>query len=525
MKKQISEFTLESIGDFLAQYAERSDSVYWLSSPDFSRIVYVSPAYETIWGRSIDTLYADPKSWSDALVLEPGKSYNPIAAMAEKIAKDGANARYDENYRIWRPDGQIRWIMDHGFPVYDKQGNCCGVTGIATDITEIKEAEYALDAAKQRAESANRSKTEFLANITHELRTPLNGILGNTELLKNSEHLTTEEKEQLEAIEYSGSHLLSLIDELLDVTSVETGNIHLNNEDFNLHDVFHRVEKQCQALTNKKGLQLVSDNDNAIPKLTGDAKKLQQVIINLIGNAIKFTPSGKITFTSSLIIKTERTCQFEISVSDTGVGIPSDKLGFIFEKFSQLENKLDKTAQGFGLGLAITRNIIEKMGGNISAKSKINCGTTFTINVELPVANAKISTHSSKLPNIKILVVEDHPINQKIIISMLEKLGAQVDAFFDAQSTLDAFKKGYYDIILTDINLPDLSGCELSKKLHRIEPELPILAVTAHSHQEIKREAYEAGINEVLEKPLTQQLLLEKVGAWLPTTNDVKTVH
>ncbi len=142
-------FTLDSIGEFLQQYAEKSSSVYWLSSPDFDRIVYVSPAYESIWGRKPEELYENPASWLDALVLEPGEVYNPIANMAKEIGREGGHARLDETYRIWRPDGVIRWILDQGFPVYDNNGNCCGVTGVATDITHVKEAQRALEIAKK----------------------------------------------------------------------------------------------------------------------------------------------------------------------------------------------------------------------------------------------------------------------------------------------------------------------------------------------------------------------------------------
>lgn len=516
MIKQIKEFTLDSIGEFLSQYAEKSESVYWLSSPNFEKIVYVSPAYEKIWGRKIPELYSNPPSWLDALVLEPGEQYNPIAEMAEKIAKHGSEARFEETYRIWRPDGEIRWILDHGFPVYDKNGNCCGVTGVATDITKSKQVEIALQAAKQRAESANKSKTDFLAKITHELRTPLNGILGNTELLEGAKNISTEQHDKINLIKSSGQHLLSLINELLDIATLESGKINLEQSPLSLTRLVNEIFKECAVIAEQKNLQLKYEYDENIPDIIGDKKRLKQIIINLVSNAIKFTQSGWIKISLKQIKIHNSTLTFDICVTDTGVGIPEDKQDFIFDKFNQVDDGLAGRSEGFGLGLAISREIIEAMGGNIVVSSRLNKGSTFTINLTLPIhQSTENKTDASAMPHqCHILVVEDHPINLKVVVSMLDRLNCTYDSAVDGKSALSLAKNNYYDLILTDISLPDIDGCEVARSIREDNQETPIIAVTAHTNADTKREVYTSGINDIIHKPITQKILQEKISAW-----------
>lgn len=512
--KQIKEFTLDSIGEFLSQYAEKSESVFWLSSPDFERIVYISPAYETIWGRKATDLYTNPSSWLDALVLEPGEQYNPITAMAEKIAQHGSEARFEETYRIWRPDGEIRWIMDRGFPVYDKHGNCCGVTGVANDITQSKQVEDALKAAKSRAEFANKSKTDFLAKITHELRTPLNGILGNTELLEDAENITILQKDTLNSIETSGKHLLSLIDELLDIATLESGRIELEQKTFVLNDMLQNVYKQCSIIANKKGLPLYLDCNEKPQHVVGDEKRLKQIIINLVSNAAKFTHSGHIIIKLTLINTSDKKCTFQINVIDTGIGIADDKLDYIFEKFNQVDDGLAGRSDGFGLGLAISREIIEKMNGHIKVVSKVNHGTSFTIELTLPNITEQPNTENKEFLSRHILLIEDHPINQKVAVAMLQKLNCSVDCATDGNTALKMFKNNRYDLILTDISLPDIDGCEVTRRIRSENADIPIIAVTAHTNSATKRTVYESGANDLINKPIVQAVLKEKLLAW-----------
>ena len=177
---------LLKLGGFLSQLANKSEHVYWLSSPDFEKIEYISPAYEIIWGRKVEELYQNPEKWITFLHPDDAKNHHPIMAMKEQIEKLGESARYREDYRIIRPDGTIRWIMDRGFPIYDEEGVCCGVTGVALDVTKEKEFEIALSTAKEKAEAANRAKTQFLANMSHDMLSPLSGILLAAETIRET---------------------------------------------------------------------------------------------------------------------------------------------------------------------------------------------------------------------------------------------------------------------------------------------------------------------------------------------------
>jgi PAS domain S-box-containing protein len=520
MSELIKKFTLDSIGEFLQQYAERSENVFWLSSPDFQRIVYISPAYEKIWQRKIKDLYNNPTSWLDALVLDPGQEYNPIASMAEKIAQEGPNARFEETYRIWCPNGEIRWIMDHGFPIYDLEGNCCGVTGVATDITASKEIEFSLEAAKLRAEIANKSKTEFLAKITHELRTPLNGILGNIDLLKEATNLTEAQREYLTIVGASGSHLLSLINELLDISTLESGKMVLDIQVFSIKELLEDIYHQNKVIAENKGLQLILDIDDKTPEVLGDSKRLKQIIINLIGNAIKFTARGTIKIEQSIANLTNENCNLIIKVKDSGIGIPDGKLDYIFEKFSQIDGGLTRNKDGFGLGLAISREIIEAMQGTISVYSQIKKGTTFTVNLTLPLTqnNTSSTTHLAKPCN--VLLIEDNIINQKVAVAMLTKIKCSVDVVENGHTALEKFANNHYDIVLTDISLPDIDGCEVTKLIRQQNKDIPIIALSAHTNLEIKRAAFDAGVNDFLSKPITQDTLSEKIYTWQQQVNE-----
>lgn len=507
MVKQITQFSLHAIGEFLEQYAEKSNDVYWLSSPDFQRIIYVSPAYEKIWGRKVVDLYTNPQSWNNALVNIPA-DYNPVVAMADRVAKEGSAARYDELYQIKRPDGEIRWILDRGFPIYDTQGNCCGVTGVATDITESKQAEEELKLAKEQAEFASTAKTEFLAKVSHELRTPLNGILGNLEILKNHSIGTSEQDDCIHNIELSSRHLLSLVKDLLDISALTTGRIELDPEPFDLTTTLQDIYNELLTLTQNKGLQFNIKVDSRIPsRLLGDVRRIRQIIINIIGNAIKFTRSGEIKLTTKLIKLNDTICEVNITISDTGIGIPTNKLDIIFEKFKQIDSSYSRQNEGFGLGLAICKEIVGKMDGTIQVSSKLNEGSQFSINLPFAI-------HKNKLVPIKnchVLLIEDNLINQTVALHFLKAAGCTSDVANNGKEALEKFTQHHYNIILSDLSLPDIDGFAIARYVRNKNPTIPIIAITAHSDDETRLAALGAGMNAVLHKPLTAQSLIEKI--------------
>ena len=508
---ELSELTqtnlnLETLSFFLSHYAEKSDNVYWLSNPDFSSIVYISPAYEKIWGRKSTELINRPGLWLEALVLEKGAHYNPIEVMANKIATEGSKARFDEIYRIWRPDGEIRWILDKGFPIYNTQGQCTGVTGVATDITTIKLSEEALINAKKRAEQANRAKSDFLTSITHELRTPLNGLLGNLELIKEDKSNLSDET--INVMQSSTQHLLDLIDDLLDVSQLEAGKIDIKSSPLSIHDLLTSVCQQCSSLAKKKNIMLELNIPDNIPSLIGDEKRLRQVIINLIANAIKFTSqNGHVSLNCKNIEVTNDNCNLQISVEDNGIGIPNEMIKTIFKKFSQVSTGLNRKSGGFGIGLAICKEIIDRMNGRIMVRSKLKRGSEFTIKLTLPLERVRHAKLTQNHTEYNVLLIEDHPVNQKVAAAMLKSLNCNADIASDGLTGIKLHTEKNYDFILTDISLPDIDGCEVTRKIRETNHNIPIIAVTAHTDNETKQKCFDAGVNDIIYKPITKSML------------------
>ncbi len=377
--KERDYLSLEAIANFLAKMAEKSESVYWLSSPDFNRIAYISPAYEKIWGRSRDVLYTEPEIWITYLHPEDVQNYHPIHAMADRIAQKGAMARYEENYRIVRPDGEVRWIMDRGFPIYDENGQCCGVTGVAVDVTKDKQAEEALRKAKEAAELANQLKIEFMRNMEHDIRTPFNGILALSKILWESE-LDPERKELLGDITHSAKDLLDYCNSILDFSRIELGNLLKIEKKFNLKKLVDGIIAIETPAAKLKNLKLILNYPENIPLMVlGDSYRLQRILINLISNAIKFTHEGEVLLEIQLAkFLNEKKVIIKFIVKDTGIGIPEEKQNLIYEKFTRLNPSNKGMYKGTGLGLSIVKQFIEEMDGEIELKSELGKGSIFT---------------------------------------------------------------------------------------------------------------------------------------------------
>lgn len=542
-----NQLTLTDIGSFLERLAERSESVYWLSSPDFKGIQYISQAFEKIWGRSRDILYTEPELWITYLHPDDVKNYHPIHAMADRIQKSGALARYEENYRIIRPDGEVRWIIDRGFPIYDDKGKCCGVTGVAVDVTREKQAEEALRQAKEAAEAANNAKTEFLANMRHDIRTPLTGIIGFANLIR-------EETKNANIAEYadnmlaSSNALLEFLNEILEAIRVTSGEVPLLKKKFDLKAKSQSVIDLYQAKAQEKKLSLTLDYDPTIPKyLLGDSKRLHRILVELIANALNFTTQGWIDVTVTLAQKNDQIIVVKIAVADSGIGIPVSQQEEVFVRFKRLTPAYEGIYKGVGLGLTIVKQFIDDLNGEIYVESEANKGTVFTCLIPLKVAlldndfgidhqEAPESlpmgskTTSKPLVNItlaknkptatRILLVEDQVVAAKVTEIMLNKLGCTVDIAANGQAALTQFKQQDYDLILMDVGLPDISGYAITQQIREWESpfdkHVPIVALTAHIETEEKQACIEAGMDAVLSKPLLKETAVDILNAFLP---------
>jgi PAS domain S-box-containing protein len=522
---------LEEASRFFRFFADKIQSVFWVRDTRCNKQIYLSPAYETIWGRPREALYQNPDSWIESLVPEDQEGPHKAENLVEALENED-EAQAEKRYRIIRPDGEIRWIKDTSFPIHDDQNEFMGFAGIAEDITKYVLHDKELEEAKEVAEAANQAKSNFLAMMSHELRTPLNAVIGMAQIL-HMKKLPKEVDECVAVIMQAGNNLLSLVNDILDFAKLEVGKLSFSMEPFDLSLLASQVIYSLKYQAQQKGLDLSIDYPAELPTaVMGDAKRFRQVLINLVGNAIKFTERGQIAMCVKCVKQLAHEAVFCITVSDTGIGISSDKLDFVFEKFSQVDSSYHRRHQGTGLGLAITKELVEKMGGTITVKSELGKGSVFTVMITLPLQNPSLEkpldskifakwTHhnSADAPNfnLKILLVEDNSINQRIARIMLEEVGCQVDIIDNGKSVLEIFPTlNQYDVIFMDIGLPDMSGFEVVaaiRKQHDLK-NIPIIAMTAHILERDKEHCYAVGMNGVIVKPISHDELVGTLRQW-----------
>ncbi len=374
---------------------------------------------------------------------------------------------------------------------------------------------------KTEAIEATHEKSLFLAKMSHEIRTPMNGIIGTTELLKESD-LNAEQKELLSIIDVSASNLLSIVNDVLDISKLDAGKIDLENEIFNFKELIQNVITMLGVRVLKEDVDLFADIDPAIPEeLLGDELRLKQIIINLVNNAIKFTKKGFVSIVVKIVKEDSDTIKLRIEVIDTGIGISKDGVKKLFKEFSQAEQSMYRKFGGTGLGLMISKKLTELMGGEIGVESELKKGSIFWIELGF---FKKIIKEKNKNCNImgdmntstrklKILVAEDNMINQKVAMINLRQLGHDVEIAVNGQMAVDMFKKGKYDIILMDIQMPILDGLEATLAIRKHENEnnltpIRIVAITANAMKEDKDSCFEVGMNDYITKPFRSEDLI-----------------
>ncbi len=518
---------LEEATRFLRFFAEKTRIVFWVRDPLCKKQIYVSPAYEKIWGRSSDFLYNNPESWIDTLIPEDRVPHSAKSRL-QVLEENGPDFQYEDRYRIQHPNGHTLWIKDTSFPIYDHNNQFIGFAGIAEDITKEKLHEKELQDAKQRAEAANQAKADFLAMMSHELRTPLNAILGMAQILR-MKGLPNELDECVSVISQAGNNLLSLVNDILDFAKLEVGKLSFSHEPLDLKLLISQVVESLMHQVNEKNISIRIEYPQNIPTLVfGDAKRIRQILVNLLSNALKFTNQGYIETRVCCLNQTMEEATLQISVCDTGIGIGSDKLEFIFEKFSQVDSIYQRKHSGSGLGLAISKELVERMGGKIQVASELGKGSEFSfiLPLRLPKSVLDRSSVSQALEkktdkfqtDFHILLVEDNTINQKVAEIMLEDIGCSVDIMDNGETVLENVNfLNQYDLIFMDIGLPDMSGFEVVTKIRRKNAlkSIPIIAMTAHMLESDKQNCFAVGMDGIIAKPISHEELVKTVEYWI----------
>ena len=436
-------------------------------------------------------------------------------------------------------DGKLTEVLFNGSVYKDEYGKVIGVVVVARDITDHKRIENELKDARRYAESATKiaeeakdiaesatkiaedavkSKQQFLSNMSHEIRTPMNAIIGFTKVLLKSD-LNEKQKEYLNAIKMSGDALTVLINDILDLAKVDAGKMVFEQTPFKMAASISAMIHLFETKIQEKNLQLIKKYDDKIPMvLSGDPVRLHQIILNLVSNAVKFTSEGKITISARLLNENEEKADIEFSVSDTGIGIPEDKMEHIFENFQQATSETARLYGGTGLGLAISKQLVESQGGRITAKSKLGEGSTFSFILPFQKTDAEVELEkvinvlTTKVQNVKVLVVEDIALNQLLMKTLLDDFGFEHDIADNGKIAIEKLQNKSYDIILMDLHMPEMNGFEATEYIrNKMNSQIPIIALTADVTTADLNKCTAVGMNDYISKPLDEKLLYNKI--------------
>ena len=510
-RKQLEVALRESEQRFRNMF-RRHSAVMLIVEPESGVIVDANEAAEYFYG------YA--REWLLKMNIAELNILNPVQVADER----NMALREERNYFIFPhklSSGEIRTVEVHSTPIEDN--NKPLLFSIIHDITERKRAEEALLEAKEQADSATRAKSEFLANMSHEIRNPMNGVIGMAQLLTMTD-LTEEQKDYVETLASSGKNLLTLINDILDLSKIESGKVTIEMVDFSLKHCIHDVVQTQKSVAYQKGLSFTFNLPDDLPGLvTGDQLRIKQIIVNLIGNAIKFTEKGSVTLTLQVLKHQSGGALIQFSVQDTGTGISEEALEKIFQPFSQEAVSTSRLHGGTGLGLTISQSLAELMDGKITVESTQGMGSCFTLTVPLSVVSKsapekEVHTELAVLwegKPLRILLVEDNPANIKFQTALLKKMGHDVMLAENGIDCLSLYKQSPFDLILMDIQMPLMNGEEALREIRKQEEgtayHQPVIALTAYSLRNDKERFIGAGFDGYVSKPLEVDLLVAEM--------------
>ena len=507
---------------------------------EHTRYTFVSNRLKEIRGFSPQELLADG-SISAKQILPEDRERCVQGVLGAAARREG----WRDEYRICMPDGGVRWIRGEIIPEDELSADGATVfTGIWQDVTDTMRASEELRVAKEEAEAANRSKSDFLANMSHEIRSPMNGVIGMTELALDTD-LTPQQRDYLEIVKSSSESLLNVINDILDFSKIEAGKLDIEHISFNLQKVIDDTLKPLSLRAQEKGITLVCDMAPDVPQaLLGDPGRLRQVLVNLIGNAIKFTARGDVALRvrhldSRRANGTDGGVHF--AVSDSGIGIPATKLKSIFDAFSQEDSSTTRKYGGTGLGLTISSRLVEALGGRIWVESEVGQGSTFHFSAQFEIDESHIGSHAGNAAAgsgfgglavmqaraLDVLLVEDNAVNQKLAMTLLAQWGHRVTLSENGQLALDVLALRRFDVVLMDMMMPVMDGLESTRRYRALErgPRIPIIAMTANAMRGDRERCLEAGMDGYISKPIKtielKKLLLQLVPDTEPARSPV----
>ena len=432
------------------------------------------------------------------------------------ILRTGKAMHDVEKYQL--PNGQRRWIERTKSALRDADNKIVGVQVLFWDVTDRQLAQDGMREARDAADAANRAKSDFLANMSHEIRTPMNGIIGMTELVLDTK-LTPTQREYMHMVQDSGESLLAIVNDILDFSKIESGLLELDPAPFDLRDSLGNTLRSLAMRSHGKGLELAFSIDPEVPwMLEGDLGRLRQVIVNLIGNAIKFTIDGEVLLDIRCQSKTESNCTLMFSVRDTGIGIPADKQSHIFEDFQQADRSTTRSYGGTGLGLAISSRLVKLMGGRIEVDSEPGRGSTFHFTVTFPVSDSVGRKHSVQLSDVPVLIVDDNQTNGRILFEILTNWGMKPTVNNGAREAFTslcdaASDKAPFSLVLLDVNMPDDDGFQFATWVRDKESvaETPLVMLTSADRPGDAQRRSSLKIAANLLKPVKQSELFDSV--------------
>ncbi|WP_421903420.1 PAS domain S-box protein [Maridesulfovibrio sp.] len=517
-RKKVEEALKESAYRFRS-LVKTAESVIILLSPDkkileFNRMaeqLFGRTRHEVL-GRDYYELFVPERLWPDhnrqfATVL----SGNPLRLLENYVVAKGGEER------------MIQWSLSR---LLDAKGGALGVLAVGQDITERKRSEVELCEARDAAEEASRAKSEFLANMSHEIRTPISAIIGMSEMTLNTD-LTGEQQGYLMTVKKAAESLLHIINDILDISKIEARKMELRPEDFNLYDMLEKQLSVLKVQAEEKGIELRAHvSDDVSRCYHGDEYRLGQIIINLVGNAIKFTEKGYVEISVDHVGSFEEGAVLEFRVKDTGIGISEDKAEKLFESFVQLNAGYSKRHPGSGLGLAISRQLVEMMGGHITFTSKEGWGSEFKFTIKLKSSVGEcVETETSFLDEgrndkelaARILLAEDNATNQLYIAHFLTEQGFEVETAENGLEALDLLENsGPFDVILMDVQMPEMDGLEATKKIREQGNDIPIIALTAYAMEGDREKFLSNGMDAYSSKPVKIDELVQIIGKLIP---------